>query len=80
MDRHISESPAPVVGLSLINRHKAMIEMLISGAGLATRQVRTMTSANPAPLNTDSKSSSKNKNHLRLIQIRSLVVVIDVMP
>ena len=57
-----------------------MIEMLISGAGLATRQVRTMTSANPAPLNTDSKSSSKNKNHLRLIQIRSLVVVIDVMP
>ena len=56
-----------------------MIEMLICGAGLATRQVRTMTSAKPAPLNTDSKSPLKNKNHLRAIQTRSLVIVIDVM-
>lgn len=39
-----------------------MIEMLISGAGLATRQVRTMTSANPAPLNTDSKSPLRKIN------------------
>lgn len=38
-----------------------MIEMLISGAGLATRQVRTMTSAKLAPLNTDSKLQLKIK-------------------